>query len=211
MLSKALLILSLTCTAFAGVFITSPTASTTFVGGQPAQITWQESGIAPTLKTFGLAKFSIYAGNALQQTSLQLLNASVDVSSTTSITVTPSSTIGPNSGEYFIRVESLTGKDSNGTDFLAFSSKFTLSNMTGTFSSAVQSQIAGQTTAPLAGQTSTASPTSSVSATVTGTSKTATGTSSAIPSASKTASGAMGIKAAWTGIVFGGLVGITMS
>ena len=47
--------------------ITSPTASTTFNGGQSAQVTWMDDGHAPTLQAFGDASISIYAGNAQQQ------------------------------------------------------------------------------------------------------------------------------------------------
>ena len=47
--------------------VTSPVASTTFTAGQQATISWQESGSGPTLKEFGVAKVSIYVGNAQQQ------------------------------------------------------------------------------------------------------------------------------------------------
>jgi hypothetical protein len=68
MFSKVLLVFSLTSVALATVFVTSPVASTTFTGGQSAQIVWQEGGApVPSLSTFGLAKISIYVGNAQQQ------------------------------------------------------------------------------------------------------------------------------------------------
>jgi len=78
---------------------TSPIASTTFTGGQQAIISWQEDGKKPSLADFGPAKVSIYVGNAQQQTSLQTIVASVDVSTTGSIQFTPDSKIGPNSDE----------------------------------------------------------------------------------------------------------------
>ncbi|KAF8800651.1 hypothetical protein BYT27DRAFT_7236036 [Phlegmacium glaucopus] len=210
MFSKVLLVLSVTSVAFATVFVTAPVAATVYSGGKPATVTWQESGSAPTLKDFGLAKISIYTGNAQQQTSLQLLNPSVDVSTVSSINFTPDSTIGPNSNHYFIRFESLSLKDAAQTPALAFSAQFTLDSMTGTFPPAVLSQIAGQSTAPLAGQTSsTAGPTSTLPITTTTASKTATGTSSTTPSATKASSG-MSIKAGWAGVAFGALLGVMM-
>ncbi|KAG9226834.1 hypothetical protein CCMSSC00406_0003493 [Pleurotus cornucopiae] len=155
MFSSALVILALSASALANVFITSPTASTTFTGGKEATISWQDTTDAPSLKDFGLATVSIYAGNAIQQTSLQLIVDNVDVSTTSSIKFTPNPQIGPNSDQYFVRIESRNLKDAAQPQFpaLAFSAKFKMDGMTGTFSPAVQAQIAGQSTAPLAGST----------------------------------------------------------
>jgi hypothetical protein len=210
MFSKVLVILSLTSVAFATVYVTAPVATTVYSGGKPAVVTWQESGSSPSLKDFGPTKISIYTGNAQQQTSLQVLNANVDVSTVSSINFTPDPTIGPNSVHYFIRFESISLKDATKNAALSFSAQFTLDNMTGTFPPTVLSQIAGQSTAPLGGQTSsTAGPTSALPIITTTASKNPTGTSSTIPSATK-ASGAMGIKAGWAGVAFGALVGVIM-
>jgi hypothetical protein len=218
MFSKAFVVLAFASAAFANVFITAPVASTTYTAGQQASVKWQDDGQSPSLASFGPAKISIYAGNAQQQTSLQLLNASVDVSQSNSITFTPDATIGPNSGEYFIRVESLSLKDASQPQFpaLAFSAKFTLAGMTGTFSAAVQSEIAGQTTAPLAAPSAASVAPNSVAATTTpaaasspASSKKASSTSAA-PTASHSASSAMGVRAGWAGAILGAIVGITV-
>jgi len=210
MFSKALLILSVVSVAFATVYVTAPVAATVYSGGQPATISWQDSGSPPTLAQFGNAKISIYAGNAQQQTSLQLVNASVNVATVSSISFTPQPNIGPNSNHYLIRFESLSLTDptQSQTTALAFSAQFTLNNMTGTFSAAVLSEIAGQSTAPLGAPTSSsAGPTSIPSIT---TSQSPTAVSSSTPSATKSASGAMGIKAGWAGAMFWALVGFAM-
>jgi len=218
MFSKAIVVLALASAAFATVFVTAPIASTTYNGGQSASVNWQDDGNAPNLAAFGPAKISIYAGNAQQQTSLQLLNGSVDVSQFSSITFTPDPTIGPNSNEYFIRFESLSLKDATQPQFpaLAFSAKFTLAGMTGAFSAAVSSQIAGQTTAPLANPSpasvapSTAPATTTPSTpTVTSVSKKTSSTGSSAPSATHSSS-AMGVRAGWAGAVLGAVVGITI-
>jgi hypothetical protein len=214
MFSKVLVTLALASSVFATVFLTAPVASTTYSGGKPAVVTWQDSGSAPTLKDFGPAKISIYVGNAQQQTSLQTLNASVDVSLTNTINFTPDASIGPNSSEYFIRVESLSLKDSTQPQYpaLAFSAKFTLDSMTGTFSADIQSQISGQSTAPLATQSSPAGASTSAPATTTAAASSKKA-SSAASSASATAtkkSGALSVRAGWAGAALGALVGVTM-
>jgi len=220
MFSKALVVLAFASTAFATVFVTAPIASTTYNAGQSAAVQWQDDGNAPTLAAFGPSKISIYAGNAQQQTSLQLLNGSVDVSQVSSITFTPDPTIGPNSNEYFIRFESLSLKDSTQPQFpaLAFSAKFTLAGMTGTFSAAVLSQIQGQTTAPLANPSgASVAPTTAPATTTpsaptgltTSVSKKASSTGSSAPSATHSSS-AMGVRAGWAGAILGAVVGITI-
>ncbi|KAL0580941.1 hypothetical protein V5O48_001033, partial [Marasmius crinis-equi] len=86
---KAAVLASIASGAFATIFITSPTASTTFEAGKKATITWQDSKDAPALSQWGNCKVSIYTGNANQQTQLQQISASVDVSKTSTIEFTP--------------------------------------------------------------------------------------------------------------------------
>jgi len=212
MFSKTLLIFSLFSVAFATVSMTEPVASTIYSGGKAgAVVSWMENGNPPSLAEFGLATISIYVGNAIQQTSLQVLSNSTDVSTTSTITFTPDPTIGPSGSDYFIRIESISGKDNTSTPFEAFSAKFTLNNMTGNFSASVSAEIAGQSTAPLGSQTSsgTTGPTSTPSLTTSTASKAPASTSSTSATA-KASSGAMGFKAGWAGIVFGAVVGVTV-
>lgn len=197
--------------AFATVYVIEPVATTKYPAGVPgAVVSWQDDQKTPSLAMFGLASISIYVGNAIQQTKLQVLSNSTDVSTTSSITFTPDPTIGPDGSDYFIRFESLSGKDSASAPFEAFSAKFTLTGMTGNFSASVQAEIAGQSTAPL-GQTSsgTAGPTSTPSLTTSTASKTPTSTSSTSATATAT-SGAMSLNAGWAGIMLGAIVGVTM-
>jgi len=145
---SSLLVLTLAALApfaHANVFITNPIASSSFAAGSAQTVTWQDDGSAPTLASFGPASIGLYAGNQNQQTLLQLISASVDVSKTTSQTWTPDATVGPNFSSYFIRFTSLSLKDSTNSQFPAeaFSAKFALSGMTGTFNATVQAQITG--------------------------------------------------------------------
>ncbi|KAG6815670.1 hypothetical protein H0H87_012361 [Tephrocybe sp. NHM501043] len=197
MFSKFVTLLALSSSAFATVFITSPTASTTFTAGKLATISWQDDNSSPSLKDFGPAKVSIYVGNAQQQTSLQLIVPSVDVSTTQSI--------------HFIRFESLSLKDAAAPQYpaLAFSAKFTMNSMTGTFSPAILDQINGQSTAPLAGATTAAAGASTTASASLTTSKSATATatkSSSTPA--NTSNAAVHMKgSSWAGIVLGAVVG----
>jgi len=215
MFSRILVTLAIASSTFATVFVTAPVASTTYSGGKPAVVTWQDSGSAPTLQDFGPSKISIYVGNAQQQTSLQLINGSVDVSKVSTVDFTPDPSIGPNGNEYFIRFESLSLKDSAQPQFpaLAFSAKFTLDSMTGNFSAAILSQISGQSTAPLATQSTPAGVTTPAAASTTAASASSkkpssTGSSAASATASKAA--ALSVRAGWAGAALGALVGVTM-
>lgn len=204
MFSKVVISLALAASVLANVFITSPVATTTFTGGQQATITWQDDGLTPNLTAFGAALVGIYTGNANQQTLLQTVSASVDVSTTTSIVFTPDATIGPNSNEYFVRFTSLNLKDATNSQFPAeaFSAKFTMTSMTGTFNSTVQAEINGQSTAPIgATATSSASGTMKTVATTSGSvSVSASGTkTSTSASSTATKTGAAG-KVGVTGI-----------
>jgi hypothetical protein len=206
MFSTPFILLSLVSSTLATVFITSPVASTTFNAGQQATISWQDSGSAPSLKDFGASKISVYVGNAQQQTQLQEIVPSVDVSTTSSVQFTPDATIGPNGNEDFIRFESLNLKDTAAPQFpaLAFSAKFTMAGMTGQFSAAVQAQIDGQSTAPIAGQTSAAPAGQTSGGGVATVTKSASGSSSkASGSATKTgALASSSSKAANSGLTF---------
>jgi len=164
MFSKAVISFALAGSALANVFITSPVASTTFTAGQQATVNWQDDGLSPNLTSFGASLIGIYTGNANQQTLLQTISSSVDVSTISSVNFTPDGTIGPDSNEYFVRFTSINLKDATNSQFPeeAFSAKFTMTGMTGTFNATVQAEINGQSTAPI-GATATATGTSSAS------------------------------------------------
>lgn len=215
MFTKLFVVAALAAQVFASPFITFPVVGSSIPGGSEATITWIEgsSSTAPSLKDFGPSKISIYAGNAQQQTSLQLIDESLDVSKESSVKFTVDKSIGPDSDQYFIRIESLAFKDPAQPQYpaLSFSAKFRLTGMTGAFSSAVQAQIAGQSTAPLQGPT--AAPTTGTASATTA-KVTSSGTTSAPAKATGTPAaaqnGALSVKASWVGVVIGAVVGITM-
>jgi len=192
MFSSAFVVLALSVSTLANVFITSPVASTTFVGGQQATVSWQDDGSAPTLQSFGPAMVSIYAGNAQQQTLLQTISPSIDVSQLSTIQFTPDPTIGPDGDQYFVRFQSLGLKDATNPQYpaLAFSAKFTMSGMSGQFNATFQSEIDGQSTAPIGGTAITSAAAATVA--VTTVTKSSSSSSSAATSKASTAAGASG-------------------
>jgi len=129
----------------ATVFVTSPTASTSWPAGQQATVTWQDDGNTPTLKSFGPSSIGLYAGSQQQQTLLQMIGTNVDVSAVSSATWQPDPTVGPNYGAYFIRFtsNSLPDPTQSGAFVEAFSAKFALTGMTGTFNATVAGEISG--------------------------------------------------------------------
>jgi len=164
MFTTIVVLASLVSSAFATVFMTSPVAGTVCNGGANCTVKWQDDNAAPLLAAWANASFAVYTGNAIQQTMLQLIAPSVDVStvSTLSFTVDPNS--GANSDDYFIRAQSLTVMDPKNPTFPleAFSAKFTMQGMKGTFNATVLAQISGTVTAPIGGPT--AAPPSSTGA-----------------------------------------------
>jgi len=159
---SSLLVLSLAALAplaHATVFMTNPTASTKIPAGKAFTITWQDDGKTPNLTAFGPAFVGLFVGSQSVQTQLQEIG-NVDVSKVSSLSWTPDATVGPNYDSYFIRITSVSLKDPNQTQFNAeaFSAKFSLSGMSGTFNSTVQAVVSGSAAA--SGAASTAAATS---------------------------------------------------
>lgn len=207
--------------ALATLFMTSPIASTTCTAGQQCTIAWKDDGNAPPLATFGASSVGVYAGSQQQQTLLQSINTNVDVTTTSTIIFTPSASIGPNSGDYFIKFVSLAGTvpgaaAGSNTPAEAFSAKFTLASMTGQFNASVQSQINGATgasaspsstgTGNLVATTGSSATTTSKPTTGSSSSGSKTGTSSGTSTSSTATSGAERLVASAVGIMSVGTI-----
>jgi len=208
MRSSIAVVFALAASAFGTVFVTSPTASTTFNGGTRAEVTWIDDGRSPSLTAFGDASLSIYVGNAQQQTLLQTIVPKVNVGNVSAVQFIVDASIGPNSSQYFIRVESLELADPAQPQYpaLAFSSKFTLASMTGTFNASVQAQIDGQSTAPIGGTPAASGTTARATTTGASSSRAASSGGSTASAAQATrSSGASPLSASSS---FGALVGV---
>ncbi|KAH9064534.1 hypothetical protein EDB87DRAFT_1556365 [Lactarius vividus] len=187
---SSLLVLGLAAiapSALATVFITSPTASSSLPAGQQATITWKDDGNAPSLQSFGPSFIGLYAGNQQQQTLLQSIASDVDVSAVGTVTWTPDATVGPNFNNYFIRFTSNNLPDPTQSQFKAeaFSAKFTLTGMTGTFNASVQAQISGTTT-PVGSSTLSSGSSTTSSSTTTSKPSGSSSKSSSSPSSTST-------------------------
>ncbi|OBZ66820.1 hypothetical protein A0H81_13319 [Grifola frondosa] len=193
--------------ALANLYTTAPVATTSWAANTPQTISWQDDGTSPNLTSLGPCAVSVYVGNQIQQTLVQNIVPSVDVSTTSSIVFSPDPNMGENGAYYFIRFQSLSLKDASNSAYPAeaFSAKFALTGMTGTFNSTVSAQIAaasGSTSASTSGSSSGASTTNAAttSNTASKTSSSSSKAASATTSA-KAANGAISIAAgAFTGI-----------
>ncbi|KAK0484796.1 hypothetical protein IW261DRAFT_1668758 [Armillaria novae-zelandiae] len=217
MFSLSFVLLGLASSALANIYITNPVASTVMTAGQSASIVWQDTTDSPSLSEFGAAKFSVAVGNAISQTVLQVIAENVDVSTTSTIQFTPDATVGGDSDQYFIRVESNSLKDAKDARFpaLGFSAKFTISGMTGSFNVSVQAEIDGQSTAPIGPTTAGATSTSAHASSTSASSTSASGSVSAKNAVSTSGSnGALSLSVGsvkmWLTLVFSAVLGVAL-
>ncbi|WVR06492.1 hypothetical protein IAU60_003523 [Kwoniella sp. DSM 27419] len=165
----------------AGVYITSPVAGTSAIGGQVIEVKWADDGNTPTVGSVGPCSVDIYTGSTNNQIKLQNLAASVDVSKTSSISATIDPSIGQDDSHYFVRFTSLNLKSPSNPQYPyeAFSAMFSISAMTGTFNSTTLAAIsAGNGTSSV-----TSSPSSKTTAAGLAASVTSSGKASASASA----------------------------
>ncbi|KAI9464080.1 hypothetical protein BJY52DRAFT_1165977 [Lactarius psammicola] len=119
-------------TAFGALYVVNPTTRTVCHGGKPCLVQWLDDGQNPLLTTMGPCHVALYSGN---EKLIQQIEP-VDVSTSHSLTFTPSSNAGPNSTTYYVQFTSTTPSNSS-QSLLAFSPNFSLDRMTGSFNSPV--------------------------------------------------------------------------
>ncbi|KAL0570646.1 hypothetical protein V5O48_011313 [Marasmius crinis-equi] len=118
----------------AALYVINPQEGSTCHGGEECTVEWLDDGSRPLLSTIGVATIGLYTGN---QQLVQRIDA-VDVSKVQSLRFTPIPGAGPDSDAYYIAFSSTTFSE-NGTEFLSFSPFFKLDQMSGSFSSALDS------------------------------------------------------------------------
>ncbi|GAA5894852.1 hypothetical protein JCM5296_007598 [Sporobolomyces johnsonii] len=121
-----------------------------FDSGKTFTVTWEDDGNSPSSSSFGKSTLYIATGSSTQHTNLATIGHVTDPASTTEVKITVDATWGPDSTAYFVLLQSDNATDSSGTPLQAFSSRFTLHRMTGSFSSAVQAQLAAYSSASAA-------------------------------------------------------------
>lgn len=165
-----------------------------------------DDGNTPTVASVGPCTIDLYTGSMTVQTKLQNLAASVDVSKTSSISATIDPTVGQSGLYYFVRFTSLGLKDATNSAYYyeAFSAKFTINSMTGTFSASVLAELAANSTTSSTAAAASGSKTSAVASASASASKASGSVSAAAASTSKSAAlpelAAPGLLAALVGI-----------
>jgi hypothetical protein len=149
MRTTAAVFLAVASLASANLYVTEPVASTICSANVNCVITWNDDGTTPALGTIGPCSIALYTGGMQQQTFLQSISPSTDVSQVATVSYLPDPTVGPDGAFYFIKYTSLSYMDpTNPTyPYTAYSSKFTLNGMTGTFNASVEAQISGAASA----------------------------------------------------------------
>ncbi|KAK0532769.1 hypothetical protein OC835_003241 [Tilletia horrida] len=136
----ALLLCLFASSAQAGVYITSPDASTK-ESGTRMEISWRDDHKKPTLKNWG--NLTIYLGTGSSTSQFMLQRLATDVRPNAhSAKVKIDRSVGASSSEYFIRI--VGGATLNdGTHPESYSARFTLDKMTGKFNSTVEAALRG--------------------------------------------------------------------
>ncbi|GAA5963847.1 hypothetical protein JCM21900_004425 [Sporobolomyces salmonicolor] len=142
-LSTLILLGAAIASVSAGPYLVKPTASDSFNSGKQFTVTWIDNNNAPTSEAFGPSTLYIATGSSTQHTNLATLGHVASPSNTTEVKITVDASWGPDSDLYFMLLQSDSGVDSTGIPLQSFSARFSLTKMTGTFSSAVLAQISG--------------------------------------------------------------------
>lgn len=183
--------------ALATIAVTSPVASTDATGGKKLDIEWQDDGKSPLVNGKEWGRISIWLATGSVNTQFKLAQLASNLSpDTTYVSETIPASAGPNGKQYFLRFEGTRTDNKTGYPIMAFSARFQLDGMTGTFNSTITAANNGATD-PITGAAgaSTTSSTSSGMATSTRAATTSTGGASnsaaaAAASASTKSSGA---------------------
>jgi len=125
--------------AHGAIYITGPVGSSKCTAGSSCPINWNDDGHQPSLAQIGMSTIGLYVGSVQIQYLLQSITT-LDVSKASNFPFTPQASVGANSDQYFIRFTSLnlTSTTNQMYPYEAFSSKFTLSGMTGQFNATLQ-------------------------------------------------------------------------
>jgi len=199
----------------ATIYVTQPVATTTCAANTPCTVAWNDDGNAPALATIGACSIDLCTGGVDQQTCLQNISPSLDVSQNAQVSYTVNPSIGANGNMWFVKFTSLAYKDPTNPQFAftAFSAKYTLTGMTGTFNATVSSEIAGASVAagaPAAATTVAAAATTPASSsgvvtvkatsTSAGTAKATSSGAKSTSTASSSAAGAVSVVNSFAGV-----------
>ncbi|KAI0826135.1 hypothetical protein BC629DRAFT_1586977 [Irpex lacteus] len=186
--------------AFANLAFTQPVATSSWAPGQTVNIVWQDDNNSPKLTDLGTGSFGIYVGGTTTQAQLVHIADSVNVATTSQINFQVPDGFGASYNGYFVRFTSDSCVDkSSSLNFPceAFSAKFAINNLNGSFNSTIQ-QIAdnGSSSSASAGAPAGSSAAAGTSATAAATSASSHASSSGSAHASSASAKATGAAAA---------------
>lgn len=131
-------------------------STTTGSGGSSLEVDWQDDGNSPSRTTWGRVNIWLATGSKDVQYKLQQLASGVSYNlDSAEYKIDP--TVGPNGAYYFLRFEGTNTSTSTGIPAMAFSARFTLNQMTGTFNSTVMAQLSSPDSFGAAATTASAS------------------------------------------------------
>ncbi|GJN88905.1 hypothetical protein Rhopal_001876-T1 [Rhodotorula paludigena] len=139
--SAAVLALSLPA-VLAKPFIYKPVAASHYAAGDSFTISWRDDGNAPSWTEFGRTSIGLYSGSSQVQYRLAQVGLIEDASQTSEVRITIDPVWGPDSDQYFIRLDSEAATDASGAPLQSFSARFALSGMTGAFPPVVEAALA---------------------------------------------------------------------
>lgn len=119
-------LLGLAAPALATIYTTSPVAATVATAGQVLNVSWVDDGTSPNLTTIGVCSIDLCVGSTTQQTCLQNLGESVDVSLASYLTTTINATAGESGDYWFVRYTSTNYTNATTAEpYMQFSARFT--------------------------------------------------------------------------------------
>ncbi|GAA6047098.1 hypothetical protein JCM3770_004196 [Rhodotorula araucariae] len=203
-------------------YVYKPVEASHYKAGDSFTVSWRDNGEAPLSSTYGETTVSLYTGSTTQQIELAKLGTVTDPATDTEVRITIDPTWGPDSDDYFIRIQSVAGTDPTGAPLQAFSARFALSQMTGEWSSSVKEALSGSPVAAVAGMSTATTAAAGMSTSVRTTAPTAaatvaslqskvastSGSSSASSSASTAKASASGTSGAARSVVVAGAAGL---
>ncbi|SNX83014.1 uncharacterized protein MEPE_01720 [Melanopsichium pennsylvanicum] len=177
----ALLGLAAADTVISTIVVTKPVASTTAHGGKRLSVEWKDDGDSPTRRDWGRVNIYLATGSRDVQYKLDTIASNISYNAN-SANYTVDASVGPSGEYYFIRFEGTNSSQAGGNPPMAFSARFSLDQMSGSFNSTIMSQLSGvsgtgQLTTASASATSTASSFSSLTSSKSTTSSTSAASS----------------------------------
>jgi Ser-Thr-rich glycosyl-phosphatidyl-inositol-anchored membrane family len=129
-------------------------SSTTGSGGKKLDIEWQDDGKAPLVTGADWGRIDIFLATGSVNTQFKLAQLASNLSpSTSSYSATIPANAGPSGKQYFLRFEGSRTDNKTGYPIMAFSARFQLNGMSGSFNSSISAANQGATD-PITGATS---------------------------------------------------------